>query len=136
MSATAIVIRLLLEDSAVTAEPFPVVIPQTASLPCIVVNLVSEQQDHVIEGAQPVFDSRVSVACHGATPDEANDLGEAVKRCLEGVISWEVENGDSPPGIWGTATIWKAGSDMTDFNEQRTVFRRVIDWRVRWQRAD
>lgn len=145
MSATAIVVRLLLDDSAVTAGVHAIVIPQEATMPAITVNLVSEQQDHVIEGAQPVFDSRVSVACHAETVDGVIHLGEAVKKALEGTILWEVDPpvshhmpaGVPAPTTWyGSATICKAGSDVTDWNEDRTVFRRILDWRVRWQRTD
>ena len=134
MSATAILYRLLTDDPTVTAPVYPIVIPQDAKLPCLVVTLVHEDQQIVIERAQNGFRSRVSVACHGADPDATNDLGEAVKRSLETVIHRQIMTDASPPQVQTVATVMKAGSDMFDYDDSRTVFRRTIDFHLNWWR--
>jgi hypothetical protein len=133
MSALAVVIHLLGADQTIGAEAYPVVIPERAALPCIVVNLIAEDQNVVLNGSQNSYASRVSVACHAGTATAANALGEAVKSCLGGVINAAVDIGESPALEIG-ATILKAGTDLTDYSDDRTVFRRILDFNVRWWR--
>jgi len=132
MSALAITREIL--AAPVSAPVYIVVAPQTVTMPFIVLSLVHEAQDHVLEGANPAFFSRVSVACHGNSPAEAEILAEEAKAALEVVINRQVMAGGSPPSPRAGATMWKEGTDVFDYDDAHTVFRRIMDWRLRWWR--
>lgn len=137
MSATAIAVRLLLADedlnSAVAGRVYPVVAPQTKTLPYLVVSLVYESQDVVLDGQRDGYSSRVSVHCVADKPEAADRLGELVKRALSCVIHQTVNDGASQP--MAVATVLKNGTDLLDFNDDRTVFRRLLDYDFRWTPA-
>lgn len=132
MSALRIA-REILKDE-VSASVYVVVAPQTTPLPFVVLSLIHEAQDFVIEGANPAFTSRISVACHGATPAGAEVLAEEVKATFETVINRIMTDASSPPVPWAGVTMWKEGTDLTNYADDLTVFRRIIDWRLRWWR--
>lgn len=134
MSATAIAVRLLLANddlnTAVSSRVYPVVAPQSKALPYVVVSLVYESQDVVLEGQRDGYSSRVSVHCIAEKPEAADRLGELVKRALSSVIHQTVADGASQP--MAVATVLKDGTDLLDFNDDRTVFRRLLDYSIRW----
>lgn len=130
MSALSIAMRLL--KAELTVPVYPLVVPQTAALPCVVVTVVHEAQDFVLEGANPAFLARLSIACHAADAVGMDALGEQVKNALETVINRALGDASGLPA--DGATCWKEGTDVTDFSDDRTVFRRIMDWRMRWWR--
>lgn len=128
MSATAIVIKLLLQDAAVAGlvgqAVFAGEAPQEQVPPYLTVRGISEGADYVISGPSGAFDARVEVASHGRTFASSDGLGETVKDALMSVVNLV--------DALGTATIWKTPSDVSDFSRDRTLYRRIQDYRVRW----
>ncbi len=137
MSATAIAVRLLLADEdlnlAVSGRVYPVTAPQAKTLPYVVASLVYEAQDRVLQGQRDGYSSRVSVHCVADKPEAADRLGELVKQALSCVIHQTVSDGASQP--MAVATVLKDGTDLLDFNDDRTVFRRLLDYSIRWTPA-
>lgn len=139
MSAVALATQLLLQDSGVSSRVgdavFPGEAPQDQALPYIVTRLVSESSNYVLTGTTGAFDARVEVSCHARSFGACDALGEAVKVALSDVLNQPVTYGDdSPPDYMGTVTMWKTATDMSDVSPDRKVFRRVMDFRVRWWR--
>jgi hypothetical protein len=130
MSALSIVIQLL--KTELPSPVYPLVVPQTAALPFVVVSVIHEAQDIVLEGANPAFVARLSIACHGADAAGMDAVGEQVKGILETVVNRTLIDTSGQPTAG--ATFWKEGSDISDFSEDRSVFRRIMDWRMRWWR--
>lgn len=134
MSATRYMIQLL-DDAALGAGVYPLVAPQTATLPFLTLASIHEGQEFLLAGATSTFEGRMSIACHAASAAAVNALAEDVKLALQDVIHREITGG-SPAGSLGTATIWKEGTDVSDYSDDRTVFRRTFDWRIRWERPE
>lgn len=137
MSATTLAIQLLLQDATVAGlvagAVLPVEAPQDQALPYVVVRVLSEDAGYVIAGDTGAFDNRVEVACHGRTFAQSDAIGEAVKAALINNVNRAVSYGDgSPPDVIGIATTWKAPGDVSDFSRDRSVFRRIMDFRLRW----
>lgn len=136
MSATLIALKLLLSDDTVSDlvsdRIYPVTAPQGASLPYIVVSMAFEDQDIHLDGARDGFDSRISVACHADSVAAADALGEAVKARMGYVINEAILNDESPAEEIARATSWKEGTDLLDYNDARTIFRRLMDFNLRW----
>jgi len=135
MNAVALMVRCLLNDMDVTdlveAEVYPVAAPQGFTAPYIVVNVLHEDGDVTLNGHKAGFFARVSVHCIARNAPSAIHLGEAVKAALT-LINEPVLSGGTPPEPIGTVTCWKEGTDVTDYTPDHTVFRRIIDFRVRW----
>lgn len=138
MNALTILRRLLIEDSdvaaAVDTRVYPVSRTQSDPLPALVIHSVYEDQDIVLAGARQGFENRMSVECIAGSAGAAHDLGEAVKSALQCIIHQPLYSDDSPPVLEAVATIWKEGSDSSDFTEEPRVFRRIVDFRMRWTR--
>jgi hypothetical protein len=126
MSALSISCKLL-SDANLGAAVYPIALPQIAGLPCVLVSVIHEDQDLVIGGAVGAFTARVSLACHAATPAGVDTLAEAIKASLENVLHHQLDDGSE-------VTFWKEGTDVPDYSDDRTVFRRIFDWRMRWER--
>jgi hypothetical protein len=139
MSALTTVIAILVEDDAIAAvvsnRIYPVVATQGAPRPHLVVSLVSEEDEQMLSGAGGYPESRVSVECIADTATAADALGEAVKGALGDVTHRTVGEIDASPSLAVTATVYKAGADITDAADDRSVFRRVLDFMVRWRDA-
>jgi hypothetical protein len=139
MSALTTAIALLVEDEAVAGlvadRIYPVVAMQGAPRPHLVVTLLSEEDAQMLDGAGGYPESRVSVECIADTATAADALGEAVKGALEDVTNQVVGEIDSSPSLAVVATVYKAGADITDAADDRSVFRRVLDFMVRWRNA-
>ncbi len=130
MSALSIVITSLIGSSAVTdvvgTAVYPIAAPQGFAIPYVLVSLIGENEDQLINGASGYYESRVLVSCVCKDPTSANALGEAVKAAL----------GDITKQTIGSATsvdVMKDGADFTDHSDDRSVFRRVLDFTVRWR---
>lgn len=133
MSATRILLGLLTDALADEAEAYPLVAPQNALLPFITVTQVHEGQQMLIDGATDMFQSRLSIACHARSAAGADGLAESVKAALDYVANREVVTG-SPAAPVGRVTVWKEGTDVSDYSDDRSVFRRTLDFRLRWER--
>lgn len=137
MSALRITIAALLAapgvSAAVGARVYPFIAPQGSAWPHIIVGLVSEDDEQMLSGAGLFFDARVEVACIATSATAADALGEAVKVALQDVTNQAFDDGELPPGFSAVATILKDGADVSDYSDDLTVFRRIMDFRVRWQ---
>lgn len=134
MSATGLVIQLLLQDAGVAAlvgdAIFPVIAPQDQPAPWLTVRVLAEDAEYVLGGDTGGFDSRIEVSCHHRTFALVDALGEAVKGALTCNIERGIEDANGAP--LGTITTWKAGADISDVSDDRKIYRRLMDFRGRW----
>lgn len=138
MSALIICKTLLRADAGlaalVGANSFPVEAPQGAMLPYIAFRPIAESEDQLLDGAGSYFETRVEITICAATALAADQIGEAVKRALGDVRLRALDDGASPPAIIARqVTCWKAGADISDASADRAVFRRVMDFELRWK---
>jgi hypothetical protein len=127
-SGTSLIVQALLDGTATTAivgtriEPFP--LRSSTARPAIAVSLVDETDGYHLNGAIQYPQSRMSVHCIAETATAADALAEAVRADLQDyrgtLLSCEV-------------TIFKAGSDYSDYADDLSTFRRVCDYVVRWR---
>lgn len=136
-SALDLLIRVLSDNSDVAAivgtRIFGIVAPQTKAMPYIVCSLIYEDQDVTLEGHQDGYDSRVSVECVASSVTNAVELGETVKSALS-IAHHPVLSDDIPAEELGRVTLFKEGTDVTDYTQDRSTFRRFVDFRMRWTR--
>lgn len=137
MSATKITISMLLANipigERIGNKVFAVRAPQGVAAPWVVVTLVSEPEGQTLAGASGQFVSRVAVAVHAPDASAADEIGELVKACLGNRTNYRVMAIDDPTRLLGTVTTNKAGGDILDFSDDRSIARRSIDFTVRWQ---
>jgi hypothetical protein len=139
---TALVLRADSDVAAVVGDRvFNVSAPQQGPSPYIVLRVLSDAPEYMLKRYQTkqdfadlAFDATVEVSCFASSFSACDRLGEAVKLCLMSSIHREVETEDSPPESLGTITFWKADADMSDVSEDRKIYRRVMDFRARWQK--
>lgn len=131
MSGVQICSRLLDDSSAVAAPVHIGLVTQPTVPPFICVSHVYEGQEVVLRGAAPKFETRVSVSIFTADAIECDRLAEAVKNTLGYVVHQRVGSGTT---AFRDVSILKTGGDIFDYNDERTAYRRVIDFMVRWQR--
>jgi hypothetical protein len=112
--------------SAQDVPVYPVAIPQTARLPCVVTSMVSERANTRLDDAFGQYEAICRVSCHGATPGAAVDLGEAIKTLLMQTTQASIDGGNV------LSCCFKGTVDFTDYDDDRTVFRRVMDFRIQW----
>lgn len=127
MSATRIVERLLRADPKVTDNVGIGMIPQPTEPPFIVITHVYEGQQLHLARAVDHFDTRVSVEIISRNAIECDQQAAAVIACLSSVIHEDVSR------VATDVCIAKAGSDVLDYNDEREVYRRIIDFSVRWK---
>lgn len=129
MSAVPATVQALMGNAAVAAlvvqRVYPVVSPQGASLPNIVVHLVSEDDELLLRGHAGYPQARVSVECRAATYTAVNALGEAVKAALQPLHRARYA------GV--LVSFQKQGSDYSDFADDSQTHRRILDFYARWQ---
>lgn len=138
MSATELTMRLLRADIGVVAyasdRVHPGMAPQGTEVPFITVSLISEEQEDILAGHTDGYQSRVSIACHATHYSVADAMGEEVKACMSEVVNTPVYNDESPAELLATVTAWKATTDLIDHDDARTIFRRIMDYKLRWTR--
>ena len=125
--------RLLLADPNVTDNVFHTMARQPVQAPFIVVSHVYEGQTAFVAGAVEHYDTRISVEFITENAVECDQQSAAVKACLGNVIHQDVSNGDDPG--WTDVCSLKAGGDILDYDDARTVYRRVIDFNISWKPA-
>jgi len=129
MSAVGATVQALLSDPAVTAivgqRVFPLVLPQAVEPPALVVEIASQRDmaTHLV-GIGDNFAARVNVSSLTTDPASVLSLGEAVRASLHGRTGT----------YQGFAVRFElAENDMTDWNDDRTAFRRVVGFSVWWR---
>lgn len=139
-SALRLVRHLLLADADVMAEANAVYplkapqAPQSVALPFLIIDLVSEDEWlRNLNGAAGQYEARVSVACHASSADGADTMAEVVKAAIGDLLNHEVTDGESPPARLGNVDTWMAGASAFDWSEKGDVFRRIVDFGVRWK---
>lgn len=133
MSAVMIVGKLLFAAPNVTKNIEIGRMKQPMQAPFIVLYHTFELQDYFLPSAVEHYETRVSVEIVTENAIECDRQAEAVKACLSYVAHRDVANGYSPG--WVDVCCFKAGGDVYDYNDEREVYRRVIDYRVRWKPA-
>ena len=131
MSALQIAIDKLVATAGVTAITtaagiYPEEMPQNALMPCIVVNIVSGQDEHMLTGAGGYYRHRVSVECNAANPLVAQQLGNAVMAALQTNVNATI--GD----FTGVSTSF-ADTELTGRSDDRSASRRILDFFIRWR---
>jgi hypothetical protein len=130
MSAVQIVERLLLDAPKVTNSIGIGTIAQPVEPPFIVLSHVYEAQDTLLQSAVEHYDTRVSVEIIARDAIACDRQAEAVKTCLGYVVHQTVGSGTRR---WTDVCILKAGGDIYDYDDAKTVYRRVVDFNVRWK---
>jgi len=136
MTALQIIIDILLAyaplNAAIGGRVYPVSAPQKATLPYIVVNRVSEDEGEILSGASGILEARMSVSVVASSAGDADLIGEVANKALRNVTGLQLSEG-SPP-VAASVTVRRDGSDFTDHSDDRSVTRRVIDYRIegRW----
>ncbi|BCH33126.1 hypothetical protein MesoLjLc_50560 [Mesorhizobium sp. L-8-10] len=131
MSSLGIVITKLGQTGAVTAITgsagiYPVDFPQGASPPCVVANIVSGVDEPFLEGAAKFWRGVVTVECLASTADVMVSLAEAVIEALNGTKNATIAGHTD-------VSILKGGTDFTDKSDDRSTYRRTVDFKVRWR---
>lgn len=127
-SALKLAVQAVLAGTNATAlvgtrvEPFP--LRAGTARPAIAVSLVDETDGYHLDGAVEYPQSRVSFHCIAESATAADALAEALKADLLNyrgtLLSCEV-------------TVFKAGSDYSDYADDLSTFRRVSDYVIRWR---
>lgn len=134
MSALVITVNKLVNSPVagdVENRIFPTAALQGAVMPYLIVSKPDEQSRLLLAGAGKYPRSRVSIECIAATAAEADRLGKKVYDAFATMINEVVNDGQSPPSSY-VATITPADFDFDDYSDERTSFRRVIDFYVDW----
>jgi hypothetical protein len=136
-SALQLVRETLLTDASIMGEVdsiFAIKAKQGSALPYLVLDLVAEDEFlRSLSGAAGQYEARVSVAAHAASASAADYLAELVKASIGDRLNCEVFDGASPPARLGTIETWVAGASAFDWSEDGKVFRRLVDYGVRWR---
>lgn len=132
MSAIAIVLNKLKGTPAVVtvvpkANMHPIMWPQTAQPPALVVNLVGGSDPQMLVGAARYYDARVRIECMALTGNDVVAIGEAVKAAIESVVKATV-------GSFRDVDIAYL-SDFTDWADDRSMARHTADYSVRYRAA-
>lgn len=102
--------------------------------PFIVVSLVSERSNSRLDDAAGQYEALVSIACHAASPAALIDFSEEVKADLERITLGAYDDGKVPPTNAVGFSFHKADADVTDYADDLSIYRRIMDFRVLWWR--
>ena len=130
MSAFQIVERLLKQAPGVADNIGIGMIEQPVEPPFIILTGISESQHSLINSAVDHFETRVSVEIITRNAIDCDRQAEAVKACLSYVVHQRVGSGTTS---WEDVCCFKTGSDVFDYDDARTVYRRIIDYMVQWK---
>lgn len=133
MSAIAIVTRLLSRDStvkAITGQIFPIEAPQEAVAPFIVVNVVSDIDEKLLQGAGRYQRTRISVEATAVTGTQAIALDDAAFAVLRDVIKQTVSTSS---GRFIDVDISFADVAMTGSSLSRDLMVAMRQYFVRWR---
>lgn len=135
MLGEAVVARLK-ADSSVTAivadRIYWVVRPQDDALPCLVLQVVSEERTQHLKGFDDCFEARVQVAAQSLRYSESRKLAEAAVAALIDVAECDDATGDN-------IIFWRGSvdgpRDLGSQEETRFVHRAVMDLGLRYGTA-
>lgn len=130
MSAITIIRTKLGATSAVTtlvpkASMYPIMWPQAAQPPAIIINLVGDVDVQMLSGAGRYYDSRIRLECIHTSPTETVAIGDAVQAALEDVVKATI-------GAFTDVDIQYL-SRFTDWADDRSMCRDTADYSVRWR---
>lgn len=128
MSAISLTIKALLAQSSVTSRTstrvYPLPLPHSTMLPAIAVAMSAEDENYLLQGASQYPLATVQIHCIATKAKDAIDLGEAVKVALRDLL---YTSGSTK------ASFQKEGPDFTDFADDLSTHRRVMNFTVRWR---
>lgn len=133
MSAIAIVSRLLSRDAAVQAlskKVFPIEAPQTEVAPFYVVNIVSDIDEKLLQGAGRYQRTRISIEATAATGTQAIALDNAAFQALRDVIKQTVSTSE---GRFVDVDVSFADVAMTGSSLNRDLMVAMRQYFVRWR---
>lgn len=122
--------QTVLQEAGFTV--YPIVIPQGGILPSVVTSIISEAPGTDLERAAGWYDARIRLACHASSAAGVNDLAERVKDALWGEQHRRIETDSA----YFLVNFFKGITDLTDYSDDRTVFRRIMDYRAQWWRYE
>lgn len=133
MSGLTIVSGVLVANAPVTAVTtrgriYPISAPQNAVAPFIVLNQVGGADGLHLNGQNEYPLHRIMVECNATTGTQAHDLGELVLDALRNTIKARI-------GRFKDVDVTEAGPEITDYSDDRTMSRRVLQFYVRFRRA-
>jgi hypothetical protein len=130
MSAIEIVITKLKATGAVTtlipkASIYPIMWPETAQPPAVVVNVAGDSDVQMLTGAGGYYDTRVRVEALATTGTAALAIGKAILTALESVVKATIG------GFHDVDIIYNG--QFTDWADDRSMCRHSSDFSVRWR---
>lgn len=130
MSALEIAVTKLSTTAGVTAivgvGVYPIDLPQTATPPCVIVNVAGGQDEHMLTGAGRYYRHRVSVECLAISAAGAMALRNAVMAALD-------NNANATIGDFSGVATQFADFERTDYSDDRTTYRATVDFFIRWR---
>lgn len=135
MLGEAIIARLE-ADAAVTAivddRIYWIVRPQDDALPCLVLQVISEERTQHLKGFDDMFEARVQVAAQSERYSESRKLAEAAVAALIDIAEVDDATGDN-------VIFWRGAvdgpRDLGSQEETRFVHRAVMDLALRYGTA-
>ena len=129
MSSLLIVITKIKATSAITDvvgnDIYTVAAPQNGALPNIIINRTSLMDEQMLGGAAGIYGARIQVDINHTSAALAETLGDLVGAALESIVKETISG--------FTVDSMRDGVDFHDFNDNRTVFRRVMGFKVTYQ---
>lgn len=115
------------------AKIYPSVAPQGVNPPYIVVHKPAQLNRQLVAGPSGYPRARVSLESVAMSAADADTIGELLLSVLGNVTNETIESSGSPPEVSGVATIMAADFDMDDYSDDRSTYRRIIDFYLDWR---
>lgn len=130
MSAISIIITKLKATPAVTMlvggpSIYPIMWPETAQPPAIVVNVAGDSDVQMLTGAGGYYDTRVRIEAMAVSGTAALVIGDAIRSELQDVIKATIA------GFHDVDIIYNG--QFTDWADDRSMCRHSSDFSVRWR---
>lgn len=133
MSGIQIIKHKLTRDADVIefttrARIYPMFAPQTVKGAYVIMNVVAGSDQKLLDGEGEYWMQRIQVEAIDQSGQTAYDLGTAIAGALRNTIK------ETFSGFKDIDIIF-ADTDMTDYDDARTMCRRVQHFRVRYRKA-
>lgn len=135
MSALQIIANKLNNDAALkavvpVAKQFMVVASQTATKPFLIMSSVGGTDEVTLSGQGQYPRERIQIECVASSYTAARQIADLVYAALVDTIK------ESIPALnVKDVDIVAAGSEITDYSDDRASFFILADYRVRWRKA-
>ena len=135
MSGIGIVLAKLVTLPAVVSavggigKLYPIEADQGVPPPYIVVNHMNVADTQMLAGAGEYYESRIRVMIVGATRDAVENLGTTIVTEFGRVVKQSFAGATD-------IDFRKADMDMSDSADDRSTFRRIVDYYVNWRLVD